>query len=305
MTTPAKVKIAIGIATAGRRGLMGETLAEIALQKRLPDCVFVCPAGEDDFEPPADGQMPFPLVVLRGPRGAAAQRNTILDAAHDFTVLVFFDDDFFPSTSYLNEVELYLVPKSSVVAVTGCVISDGATGAGISVEEARKTLAEFELGSKINVQALDDQSEHVYSLYGCNMALRLAPIYQHSLRFDEALPLYSWLEDMDFSNQLKPYGDIVRTARLSGVHLGLKSGRTSGVRYGYSQIANSFYLWRKGTCRLDVFLGLVSRNVIANVIKSARPESWIDRYGRVRGNALALADLLRGRLHPQRIFEIT
>src|SRR6202040_3955084 len=86
-----------------------------------------------------------------------------------------------------------------------------------------------------------------YGTYGCNMAFRLKPIVSHNVVFDDNLPLYGWQEDIDFSRRVLPYGRIVRSKSLRGVHLGIKLGRTSGVRFGYSQIANPIYLTRKGT----------------------------------------------------------
>jgi GT2 family glycosyltransferase len=80
------------------------------------------------------------------------------------------------------------------------------------------------------------------------MAVRVLPVHGNGLHFDENLPLYGWLEDVDFCRRLAPYGRIVRNARTAGVHLGSNSGRTSGVCYGYSQIANPLYLWRKALC---------------------------------------------------------
>ncbi len=100
-------------------------------------------------------------------------------------------------------------------------------------------------------------------------------------------------------------GRIVRDSNLSGVHLGVKGGRTSGVRFGYSQIANPVYLWRKGTLHLDRALGQIARNVAANLRKSLKPEPWADRRGRVRGNFRAFYDLLRGRLDPRRVRELS
>jgi GT2 family glycosyltransferase len=136
------------------------------------------------------------------------------------------------------------------------------------------------------------------------MALRLAPIRAHGLRFDENLPLYGWAEDVDFCRQLAAHGSVVENARMAGVHLGVKGGRTSGVRFGYSQIANPYYLWRKGTTHPSGALRQVARNVLSNFMKSIRPEPWIDRRGRAFGNVLGFADLLRGRLHPRRILEL-
>jgi hypothetical protein len=39
--------------------------------------------------------------------------------------------------------------------------------------------------------------------------------------------------------------------------------------------------------------GIVVKNIIANLLRSWRPEPWIDRPGRVKGNMIALFDLLR------------
>jgi len=292
-----RFKIAIGIATAGRRGILTEALRDLSRQTRLPDIVFVCPAAETDCDAAEAANLPYPLIVIKGPRGLPAQRNAILDVARDFTILVFFDDDFFAFPSYLAEVELCFAAEPTVVAMSGHVIADGIGGPGLSVAAARAALAAFEQPAVY--QPLMDQ----YNAYGCNMALRLAPVHGHGLRFDENLPLYGWLEDVDFCRRLSSYGRIVRNERTVGVHLGSKRGRNSGVHFGYSQIANPIYLWRKGTLRIDVAVGQISRNLLANLANAIRAEPWIDRRGRVLGNALGLFDLFRGRLHPRRILE--
>ena len=88
------------------------------------------------------------------------------------------------------------------------------------------------------------------------------------------------------------------------MHRGVSRGRSSGTRTGYSQIANPHYLFRKGTLPGRFALRLVAKNCLANHLRAFRPEPWIDRAGRVRGNWLAFRDLLRGRLDPRRILEI-
>lgn len=45
-------------------------------------------------------------------------------------------------------------------------------------------------------------------------------------------------------------------------------------------------------------------NLAANVLGSLKPQGLVDRRGRLKGNLIALADLLRGRLHPQRILTL-
>lgn len=64
---------------------------------------------------------------------------------------------------------------------------------------------------------------------------------------------------------------------------------------------NLHYLWRKGTVTAGHALNLVLRNVVANHVKALRPEPWIDRAGRMRGNWRGLCDVLLGRATPGRI----
>src|SRR6266702_4434472 len=89
-----------------------------------------------------------------------------------------------------------------------------------------------------------------------------------------------------------------------GVHLGIKYGRTSGVRFGYSQIANPIYLIRKGTMSWQHAKMLMWRNLAANLVRSFHPEPWIDRKGRLKGNLLALVDMAIGRISPHRILQL-
>jgi hypothetical protein len=295
---PLPLRIALGIATAGRPLILAETLREIAGQTRLPDTVFVCPAADSDFDAAGVASLPYPLRVVKSPRGITAQRNAILDAAHGFDIVAFFDDDFFAAPTYLAELERCFAAEPTFVAMSGHVIADGIKGPGLEVNAARAALASF-VPSPDAAPAVDQ-----HNAYGCNMSARLSPIYEHHLRFDENLPLYGWLEDVDFCRRLASYGRIVKNTRLIGVHLGVKGGRTSGVRFGYSQVANPLHIWRKGSTRLPWTLHQMGRNLLANFRHAVHPEPWVDRCGRLRGNLLAFHDLIRGRLDPRRILEI-
>ena len=46
---------------------------------------------------------------------------------------------------------------------------------------------------------------------------------------------------------------------------------------------------------------MAAGNVAANILGSLRPQGLIDRRSRLKGNCLALFDMLRGRLAPRRI----
>jgi hypothetical protein len=125
-----------------------------------------------------------------------------------------------------------------------------------------------------------------------------------SLRFDERLPLYGWQEDLDFCGALRSRGRIVRTNRVWGVHLGTKRGKGSELRLGYSQIINPAYIVSKGNMSLGYAFRLAARNFLANLIKSIKPESYVDRRGRLRGNLIGIAHLITGRLTPEYILEL-
>jgi hypothetical protein len=293
-----KLRIAVGIATAGRKTIVGYTLDLIARQTRLPDFLVVCPAVPEDLDTPALLRLPFESAVRTGKRGLTAQRNQILSAVESADVIVFFDDDFFPQLNYLAEIEKLFLDHANVVAITGRPIVDGANGPGVEAEAALKLI------SADGPRPDDHVFVPTYGTYGCNMSFRMQPIVQRGLLFDENLPLYGWQEDIDFSRQLADCGRIIDAKVLRGVHLGTKGGRTSGVRVGYSQIANPVYLIGKGTMSLAFAAPLIWRNVLANLARTFRPEPWIDRKGRLKGNVLALRDLVTGRISPQRILEL-
>ena len=82
--------------------------------------------------------------------------------------------------------------------------------------------------------------------------------------------------------------------------MGVKSGRVAGDRLGYSQVINPIYMLRKGTMTVGQVAGQLFRNIASNVVGAVRPEPFIDRRGRLRGNLRGFADVLRGRLDPER-----
>ncbi len=287
------MRIVVGIATAGRRAVLSETLAHLTRQDRLPDAVLVCPAEPDDFDEIAAGRLSIPVRRVEGRRGSCGQRNAILDAAGEADLIVFLDDDYMPAHDFLAEAEALFGGGATIVVATGTVLADGIHGPGIGAEEAIRIL-DTDPGEA-------RATRPVYNAYGCNMLVRMAAVRAVAARFDENLPLYGWQEDVDFRRQLAPAGEIVHSTALRGVHLGSKRGRTSGLRFGYSQIANPIYLWRKGSLTLPRILRLMAGNVAANLLGSLREQEFVDRRGRLKGNGIALLDLLRARLNPQRI----
>lgn len=280
------------IASVGRAPLLRETLGHLARQTRLPDGVVVVGADPGDaagLEDVSD----LPLEIVFADRGLPIQRNAGLRHVRGRAdVVVFFDDDFVPAVDYLAELEVLFTERPQVVGATGRLIADGIKSPGLSFDDGIALIA-------ADVRPATGWERPMPALYGCNLSVRLAAA--QDIWFDESLPLYGWQEDVDFSYQLGKRGTLLLTSRLNGVHLGTKAGRTSGKKLGYSQIANPVYLLQKKTIPRKLAWKLMIRNVSANFIGALRPESYVDRPGRVHGNLLALRDLVTGKLHPTRI----
>lgn len=289
------MKLVVAIATLGRPEQVSRLVAYLDGQTRLPDAVIVS-APDASHVGDIDGRR-FPVMTVFGTKGLSAQRNTALDRlGTDFDVITFFDDDFVPADDYLQRVEAAFAANDGWAVVMGHVIMDGAHNAGHDWNDALAALAEARANP-----AEHTVQDHV-GAYGCNMSIRASMI--SGLRFDERLVLYGWQEDIDFTSQLRAKGRVVGLSSIVGVHLGLKAGRVSGVRFGYSQIVNPVYLIRKGTVPATFALPLMARNLVANVARSLRPEPYIDRRGRLRGNMMAVAHILTGRIEPEYILRL-
>ncbi|ESQ89445.1 glycosyltransferase family 2 protein [Asticcacaulis benevestitus] len=291
------MKIAVAIATAGRPDLLPKVIDTFKRQTRLPDAIYVCPAADGDYDAASNIALSMPVFVIRGPKGLPAQRNTIIRAAGDIDVLAFFDDDFVADANFLSEVERIFEQQPSVVIATGDVVADGINGPGLSLDEAEKVISGLP-----NLPG--EQVSEVFNAYGCNMVVRIKTATANNILFDEVLPLYGWWEDVDFSRRLAPFGKIIKSNRLRGVHMGSKSGRTPGQKLGYSQVANIVYMIQKGSVPVSVGLIRIGRNVFANMVRQFKPEPWADRKGRFRGNLIALKDCLLRPADPQRALRL-
>jgi GT2 family glycosyltransferase len=289
------MKVFVGIATSGRDAVLSQTLRSVASQTHLPEAVFVCkPRGEDEAE---ISYTSLRIVNLLSPKGSCAQRNAILDVLGDEEgVLLIMDDDFVLHPHYLHVVSALVSSRPDIALINGRLLADGISGPGLTVSQAESFIEAYRGGQPFELKVTD-----IPTAYGCNMAINLKLV--GGLRFDELLPLYGWQEDVDFSVRLKRAGRIVGINAPAGVHLGIKTGRTSGLRFGYSQIINPIYLLRKGTMRLPKAMWLIGKNLSMNILRSAWPEPYLDRRGRLKGNALALVDVIRGRGRPDRISE--
>jgi GT2 family glycosyltransferase len=291
------MKIAVGIVTTGRAPILAVALEYLQRQRRRPDRTIVCYVNPGDVDAIRGN---FPEVeFIQHLAGICRQRNRVLDEAAECDVVLYIDDDFLAGDDYLTVMEAVFTAYPGIVVATGLVLADGTREdrPGLEVAAGRAILDRHTRSAEFC------DIESVFNGYGCNMAIRLDVVRREGLRFDEQLPLYGWYEDIDFTRRVGRSGEIVRALAACGVHLGTSGGRTSGVKLGYSQVANPLYLARKGTYPWVAAVRSISRNMLANAARSLFPEQGVDRRGRLRGNAIAVYEMVLGRIAPTRILD--
>ncbi|SDI29220.1 glycosyltransferase family 2 protein [Paraburkholderia phenazinium] len=287
-------RIAVIVATKGRPAATPWVLALLARQTVRPDLVIFSASQEADVGA-CEGET---LTVRRlyGPPGLPTQRNRGIDALPpEIDYVVFFDDDFAPGRHWIEQCRQVFHSQRAVIGLSGRTLRDGAAGRPVSWSEA------FDIVGRAEDEAVEPVSlDACNSLYGCNMAYRVDAI--RGVRFDERLVLYGWLEDQDFSRRLvvADRGELVRCHQMLGVHLGLSGGRVSGRKFGYSQVANAIYLYRKGVLSRKEAASNIFRAISVNFVKSMKPEPHLDRRGRLIGNFIGVAEICSGSVNPER-----
>jgi GT2 family glycosyltransferase len=273
-----------------------QLLRALAIQTLPPSKIIFSVTDPRDLPP----SLPPDVGIAMGSKGLTTQRNrgmALVKSESDF--IAFFDDDYLPSTRTLEGIAALFAAYPGLAGADGHLLADGVRAGGIAYEDALRLLEAYDRD--------EAQEPHIKrdacGLYGCNMVFRSSAI--EDARFDEDLPLYGWQEDIDFSNRLVTRGRIVKSAAFAGVHRGVKGARTSGLKFGYSQIVNPVYLVRKGTMPISFAARLITHNVAANHLKMLKPEPWIDRWGRTKGNWLALAHILTNRADPRHVLKLS
>lgn len=288
------LSIAIIVASLGRPHTLGDLLDDLARQSHRADRIILAVTKTEDLPPNLENYGNVESIIA--PKGSCVQRNRGIDHLGGGCDIIFFcDDDYVPSRFAVERIVRFFSMNEDVAGATGHLLADGVNSPGIPVAQAREMLAAYDGRPASPAVPFRD----LEGLYGCNMAFRTSAI--GNVRFDERLRLYGWQEDIDFSARVRSRGRVVKTFAFAGVHCGVKAGRSSGVPLGYSQVVNPLYLVRKSTMHWRFALGIIARNVSANHMRAFGPEPWVDRIGRVRGNWIAVLDVLRGRLTPERV----
>jgi GT2 family glycosyltransferase len=211
---------------------------------------------------------------------------------------LFIDDDVELAPDYIEQMERLFGAEPAIVAASGGIAADGApAGTEIERRAALKAIREYR-GCRDCVPFKD--------VYGCNMFVR-SDVLQVE-KFDERLPLYAWLEDLDFSLRCKKHGKIVRNRAALMAHLATRSGRASDLRYGYTKIANPWYLWRKSVLNSlpEVIVRYWATTTLANLLRAffTNGARGIDYRKRLIGNFMAYRDLILSRIDPLNILDI-
>jgi glycosyltransferase involved in cell wall biosynthesis len=288
------IRVAVILATKGRPQAITELIGLLENQSLVPVMIVIsATSGTDIGVPPATH---LNVEYIFGPAGIAAQRNRGLERVRTRAdVAIFFDDDFAPAENWIERCAALFLSEPGIAGANGIVIRDGVKAQPISWQEAQHLLAAPRPTDPHTLPEIRD-------LYGCNMAFRMSAI--EDMQFDERLVLYSWLEDKEFSRKAAKRGRLVESNLLVGVHLGLQSGRVPGKIYGYSQVVNAWYLYQKGAMSLSEASTHILKPLIVNAAKTFRPESHIDRRGRLHGNLVGVIDLLSGACRPEKAAEL-
>ncbi|HML50756.1 MAG TPA: glycosyltransferase [Propionicimonas sp.] len=293
------MQLYVVVASAGRAEVCSE-LADWSQNLVTPDGASVTWLLSTPTEADAPPSLPPGWVALTGARGAAAQRNRALDAVPtEADYVFFFDDDTVPRQDFFAAVVAGFEAHTAWVAITANLARDGAAEkVEIGLAEASSELAASEYRG-------DTEFTKVSELYGCAFAVRWASLSLQ--RFEERFPLYSWLEDLDYARQAMLRGEMVKLNAAVAVHRGVSSGgRTQHLRLGYSQVANPALLVNKHTLPIGIALAKTLRPVVRNVIGSLVGSQTEFRRERLRGNWMAVSDLIgsRGKAHPERILDL-
>ncbi|HEV2117623.1 MAG TPA: glycosyltransferase family A protein, partial [Terriglobales bacterium] len=287
------------ISSVGRPEILHETVVSLGKQTYLPIMIVLSLC---DTASVAKETAQLPLIrTVQGAQGLTKQRNMgVTVVPDDADCVLFLDDDIELSPNYIESMQRLFDRSPDVVMASGISAADGL--------RIGRTLTRAEASAAVLKLRCESKTEAAEGAYGCNMFVRRSLLRR--VQFDERLPLESWLEDYDFSVRSKPYGQVVWNYETCVAHIGAQRvGRERGFLVGYTQLANSHYLWRKGTIPsfrklLRTFWLPALRVSLQGAVHGKPPwNTLLDYKGRVRGNVRALADAAMFRLKPERVLD--
>jgi GT2 family glycosyltransferase len=290
--------IAAVIASTGRTQVLRETVENVLQQSWRPNRVVIAviKPGDCDIAP-----YEFDNVrVILARKGLSAQLNDAVSLLGDEVEYVcFFDDDVVLVDDYIEKMVGFMQRRADIVALSGHAFRDG----GLSGDEARHLV---KTPPAVRELEFKNSGKH-WVLYGCNMVIRRHVFLKE--KFDERFVLYAWMFEIEMTYRLLAYGKVGRYAGGQLIHLKVQSGRISGVKFGYTQLVNRWYLALRPSLKGRRFYILcwaaywIMRSTVENFIFqiTRKNDPYIDYAGRFRGNLRAWYDLFQGKVCPERI----
>lgn len=285
---------AVVIPSTGRPDVLDATVVSVLDQDTLPEEIIVSVANSSDAHPRTHERER--VRVLLSPRGSTRQRNyAIRHLNPTIDKVTFIDDDVELVPGFISKVQKAFREFPDVVLFSGPVLADGAGKGGLSREDAKKIARSHRLEKR------GEFTEGVFPYGSINVTRSVS----ERVTFDERLELYGFLEDLDFIVRCGEIGRIGHYSSCKLVHLAVTSGRVAGNRFGFSQIMNPYYLWRKGSISsLGNVLKKWVSGVAANISGMLLGDKLVDRWGRLKGNILAFKFLVQGRIEPEYIVDM-
>lgn len=271
------------IASTKRAEILDETIRSLQRQSFLPKKIIISVIREEDVL--ASTRQRPDVIVIQGEAGLPRQLNRALkELTEDCEGVAIFDDDVELAEDYLEEADHFFHVHRDIPAFDGKVLKDG--------DVTRKAAGE------ILQSAERSRDAHIHrALYGCNMMIRRRVF--EKIKFDENLPLYGLYFDLAFSRECQKLGPLYHVAPCRIVHLKVATGRMNDCLFGYFQMVNPVYLWKKGLIhnREMVWVFLI-RGFVSNIFKVLRGESA--GLKRLKGNLIGMGDMVKGHIDPTR-----
>ncbi len=274
---------AVIIASCGRPDILAETLESLLRQKKECGPIILSVEKAEDLPITSEAWKALGnrIQVIQGKRGATRQLNRAIQALPaNLELVTFLDDDVELAEDYLETIQRLFVDQPDVMGAQGRCLADGNIYRSQAIALLRASSEEIS----------QQKWEKAETLYGCNMTVRRRAL--EFARFDERLAEYGWLNDADFSSQVRGLGRLVTVPAARLAHLAAGGGRGNGRTFGISQIINPYYLWRKGS--LNSFSHVLLRHWLPALVANVSRGAWT----RLRGNIRGLWEVLRGRGKP-------
>ena len=291
-------EVTVIIPTSKRCSVLTDTINSLVSQSVPPRKIIVIANEPSDVDACV---LDDPKVTLLFDRGSSTHKRNLALPYVEGKYVFFADDDIEFQHAYLAEAVLLLEAFPGIIGLSGKVLKDGDVSRERAKELIRTANEPNHWKGRFRVRGRFKQ------LYGCNMMLRRS-ILEHEA-FDDELPGYSFGEDYDFSVRVRRYGITGVYDRCIAVHLKAAGGRSNPAGVAYSHLANHWHFHQKGISHLPwpwslVWIGYMC---VTLPLKSLRAlmRGEISRAGQeLRGYALAIADILRGRSRPSRALEV-